>query len=438
VCVDLAERAAQQANGPLKAEGLDRFEREHNNFRAALAWSEDAASDPQLGLRLASALANTFWPIRGYLHEGRSWLTRTLARSSERTALRAGVLDRAGYLALRQNDYLAASTSLDEALGIWRELGDKLGMAATLRNLGTVSHHQNDYQQAEHLLRDSLQLSRETGDRYSVGVSLRYFADLALDRAEYAEAIAAYEESLSVARMLNDAHGVAYALRGMGHMDRAQGEYPRARQRLRESLRLLNALRDRRCIPLCLEGLACTTVGPNWAERATRLLGAAQALQRTTGAPAPPREMADYQRTEADARAVLGDVRFESLLADGAALSLDAIMAYALIEAETIEAAENVAPGSDLTRPATAHPEFPSPAGGERRTGPLLTTREREVMVLIAEGLSNRQIAERLTLSLRTVERHIENIYNRLGISGKAGRAIVTAYAVRHDLIVPS
>ena len=64
-----------------------------------------------------------------------------------------------------------------------------------------------------------------------------------------------------------------------------------------------------------------------------------------------------------------------------------------------------------------------------------LTRRERQVVGLIAEGLTNRQIAERLTLSVRTVERHIANIYDRLGCTGKAGRAIATAYAIRHGLM---
>ena len=66
-----------------------------------------------------------------------------------------------------------------------------------------------------------------------------------------------------------------------------------------------------------------------------------------------------------------------------------------------------------------------------------LSAREREVVAFIATGLSNREIAEQLVLSVRTVERHIENVYNRLGIQGKAGRAIVTAYAMRHGLIEP-
>ena len=85
--------------------------------------------------------------------------------------------------------------------------------------------------------------------------------------------------------------------------------------------------------------------------------------------------------------------------------------------------------------------ELPADADGsdvvsddDQRTSVVLTRREREVIRLIAEGLTNRQIAERLTLSVRTVERHIENVYNRLGCTGKAGRAVATAYAIRHGL----
>jgi DNA-binding NarL/FixJ family response regulator len=79
---------------------------------------------------------------------------------------------------------------------------------------------------------------------------------------------------------------------------------------------------------------------------------------------------------------------------------------------------------------ATGRSEPPAPGLSDVS----LTRREREVVGLIAAGLSNRQIAERLTLSLRTVERHIANIYDRLGCTGKAGRAIATAYAIRHSL----
>ena len=177
-------------------------------------------------------------------------------------------------------------------------------------------------------------------------------------------------------------------------------------------------------------------VGPDWAERAARLFGAAHALHMSTGAPAPPLDMADYRRTEADARASLGDAPFAEAWATGAAMTLDEAIAYVL-------AADEIT-GSDLLEGTVSRP---GPPDGVPRDVPArsdgvphlvavpLTPRERDVVALIARGFSNRQIAEELVLSVRTVERHIENVYNRLGISGKAGRAIITAYALRHDLI---
>ncbi len=56
-----------------------------------------------------------------------------------------------------------------------------------------------------------------------------------------------------------------------------------------------------------------------------------------------------------------------------------------------------------------------------------LSEREQEVLELVADGLSNEEIAERLVLSVRTVERHLSNIYAKLGVSGKAARAAAAA-----------
>jgi DNA-binding CsgD family transcriptional regulator len=312
-------------------------------------------------------------------------------------------------------------------------LDDTNGIAVTLRNFAVVAHHQHDYVRARSMFEESLALHRQLDDRSGIQMSLLYFGDLARDLAAYGEAITAYGEGRALAEQRGDTHGIAYSLRGLGHIARAQGLYARARELLRESLTLLRDLRDRRCIPLCLEGLACLAVGSDWAERAARLFGAAHATQESTGAPAPPADMADYQRTETDARAHLGDERFNDLWAAGAAMSLDEAVAYALAADEPASTVDGLAPDRRAAgAPREAHRLEHSVSGP-----PMVpfSRREREVVALIAEGLSNRQIAERLILSVRTVERHIENVYNRLGISGKAGRAIITAYALRHDLI---
>lgn len=105
-------------------------------------------------------------------------------------------------------------------------------------------------------------------------------------------------------------------------------------------------------------------------------------------------------------------------------MSLDEAVAYALTD--DVEATSTAA-ATDVARPRQ-DPEA-------RESDVPLSPREREVVMLIASGLSNSQIAEQLVLSVRTVERHIENVYNRLGISGRAGRAIVTAYALRHGIL---
>ena len=204
---------------------------------------------------------------------------------------------------------------------------------------------------------------------------------------------------------------VAYGVRGLGHVARAQGHYSPGQPATDRQPAALCRLRDQRCVPLCLEGLACIAVGTDWAERATRLLGAANAFQKKTGAPAPPSGCGPSAgpkptpaRSSTNASAPCGrrvlTCHFKPLLPTRSPIR--------------------------LRRQRLAVREC------------YLSPRERQVVALIAGGLGDREIAGQLVLSVRTVERHIENVYNRLGIRGKAGRAIVTAYGLRHHLIEPA
>jgi non-specific serine/threonine protein kinase len=423
-CADLAGHAAQYWHSRHQRFWIDRFEDEHDNFRAALQWAVQLDDPDEHGVGLASILRRIFWSVRGHQREGRVWLEKLLPHARPGSHARADGLMSLGYLALRQNDYSAASPAFQEALEIFRALDDRPGIAETLQHFGVVWHHLGEYGIARSLLEEGLALIRVLGNPARMRVSLRNLADLHTDAGDYPAAAAAYEDSLASAREHGDDHEAAYALRGLGHLARVQGQYARAEECLRESLTLLKPLRDRRCVPLTLEGMACITVGPGWAERAARLLGAAHAMQARTGAPSPPSALADYQRTVADARQELGPERFNAIWAEGTTMGLDAAVDLAL-----------AAPRPDAVG-ADARRAVPTPADTHAPVVPL-SPREREVVTLIAQGLSNRQISEQLTLSVRTVERHIENVYNRLGITGKAGRAIVTAYALRHRLLEP-
>jgi DNA-binding NarL/FixJ family response regulator len=139
---------------------------------------------------------------------------------------------------------------------------------------------------------------------------------------------------------------------------------------------------------------------------AARLLGAASKLVDELGGFILS-EGADPARTRAAARARLGDAVFEEHWAAGRTLSLDQAIEEALAEDPSA-----------------------SPTAAGRPDG--LTARELEVLRLVASGRSNREIADELVLSVRTVERHITNLYAKIGARGKAD---ATAYAFQHGLL---
>jgi predicted ATPase len=128
----LAVTADRQLRGPAQVLWFDRLEREHDNLRAALRW----ALETRAGAVASGLLGGLwwFWLVRGYLTEGRRWLQAFLTTPSGAvpTAARAAALGYAGYLACWQGDALQAHVWADEALALWRELGDGQGMAYAL------------------------------------------------------------------------------------------------------------------------------------------------------------------------------------------------------------------------------------------------------------------------------------------------------------------
>src|SRR5205823_6582674 len=127
-----------------EGQSLGRLEAEHDNLRAALRWSRTQGKG-EVGLRLGEALVG-FWDLRGYLEEGREHLAGLLALpgAEGRTAARARALQGAGWLASHQGDYAAGRPLLEESLTIFRELGLKQGVAASLGRLGSMARDQGD------------------------------------------------------------------------------------------------------------------------------------------------------------------------------------------------------------------------------------------------------------------------------------------------------
>jgi non-specific serine/threonine protein kinase len=246
----LAEQAEPALNGPQQKAWLGRLEREHDNLRAALRWAigeghegaqeaqEAQAGQAETALRLGAALAK-FWTVRGYQSEGQRWLDFALARAAGAApARRARACYAAGRMARARRDYGAARARYEECLSLWREVGNRRGVALALASLGGVAGDQGLAETARALHEESLALRRASADRRGVAQSLNNLGMLAFARGDYRTAAALQEESLALHRELRDTGGVASALLMLGQTAGRQGDLQQATRLCSESLDL--------------------------------------------------------------------------------------------------------------------------------------------------------------------------------------------------------
>ena len=372
----LAEEAEPKLSDAEQAEWLQRLDSEHENLRAALGWSLEAAQFMS-GLRLCGALQQ-FWWTRGHLAEGREWCVRFLEKvgGEAQTPERAKVLNVAGVLAHYQADYPAARARLEESLAIKRQLGDRKGIAGSLDNLGNVAVYEGDYPAARLLHEESLAIERELGERRGVARSLNNLGNVALYQGDYPAARSLYEESLAIARKLGnrseiaralrnlgnvaynqddhaaarglyveslairrelrDRGGIASSLTGLGAVAHDQGDFPAAIALYQEGLVIQRALGDGRGIAFSLEGLATLVAALGSSLRAARIWGTAERLRVEIGSPLPPIDRPRYDRRVGATRAAMGDdAAFDRAWQEGRILTIEQAIELAL--AQTID-----------------------------------------------------------------------------------------------------
>jgi tetratricopeptide (TPR) repeat protein len=276
-----AERAKLEFHGPQQVQWLQQLEAEQNNLRAALRWSLEAGQTA-VGLRLASALWQ-FWEVRGHLSEGRGWLERALANASQPTLARAQALYGAGILAWYQSDYARATELYEESLALFRELGDKRGIACALEMIGLVASDEEHLTWAITTFEESLTLFRELGDKHGIATSLRYMGDVIRTQGHYKRAHALLGESLALSRELKDKLGIANSRSSMGEVIRAQGDYECAKRHFEDSLAMSRELDDKHGIATSLRRLGDVARIQGDSERAHALLEESLALFRDLG-----------------------------------------------------------------------------------------------------------------------------------------------------------
>jgi predicted ATPase len=391
----LAEAAEPELRGPRQDVWLAQLEQEHDNFRAALAWSRTSGSAADLGVRLAGALG-WFWYVHGHPSEGRRQIDAALEAAGDvSAAARARALGAAGFLARIQGEPAVSWALLEESVDLHRALGDSWGVAFGLNGLGMVARRRGDYERAAVLCEEGLVLFQDVGDRWGVAWSLVHVGEVAAERGDQERAVEVLEQALAVARELGngqisawalanlarlaevrgdndqavaivgeslglfrelgDPRGTALLLGILASVAQARGDHERARAWYAESLHLRREIRDSGGIAECLEGLAAAmvhrqasaggTVGEPpeqevGARDAVRLFGAAEALREAVGAPVPLFCRAAYDRAVAAARAELADAAFAAAWAHGRRLPVDQAIEEALARDEPASSAK--------------------------------------------------------------------------------------------------
>ena len=370
-------------------DGLDALEHEHDNFRAALDWFRRA--DPAMALRLANRLT-AFWSARGHFSEGRRRLGELLdmrdgaVTGSDTERVRA--LNGAAWLATDQGDHTAAEALFERSIACARAMHDAVAEATALFFRGRGRLVVGDFAAGRSDIARALQLQTAAGDDAGAAAAT-WFAGLSHSAQGEVEAAAArFERSAELSERLGLPAVEARALQLLGLCRVELGDLPGARAVLAKGVPAVADIGDRFAVPAGLTALAGLAAKGGRPRAALMLAGAVVEYERVNETYRPAVIRTYLDRWLADARTALGAAA-AGLIDKGRRLTLD----------------EAIALGFD------DRPE------GSRRTGsaPELTRREAEVAMLVARGLTNREVAGQLYLSVRTVEVHVDRILTKLG-----------------------
>lgn len=440
----LVEQAEPQFWSSTNADLIASIEAEHDNLRSSLSWSLD--HEPATALAIASALG-AFWSKRSYWSEGRAWLERALATgAAPGSPLRAAALGRLGALAGDQGDFpvatsylsqsLALAESLEEkqlaaraerGLGIlasnqsdfehartlfssalqrFRELNDLPGIARGLNDLGLIADRQGDQDLAIAYQEEALPIARAVGDDWQVCIILGNVGGAYYDRGEFARGEALTLEALELARRIDDTFGIAVNLYNLGNCVVQLGDVSSAIVRYNEALSLTEQLGERHLASRVLDRLAIAIFLAGNARAAARLIGAADGLREAIGDSLFAEEAANLEQRFQQVRAALGDDSYLAFCEAGRSLPFVQATAEARSLADAALLADETAPARALSG---------------------LSVREVEVLRLLADGQSDKEIADDLFISKRTASAHVAAIMQKLDVESRTG-AVAAAF----------
>lgn len=398
--IGLAEISETESMGVADSEINRRLRRELANLESAITFCLDYPDNARAGMRLVGSLW-FFWNANGHLRAGQFWLTRILQVDGGPSPERAKCLWVLGWFESIQGDNHEARRHLEESIDTAAEVGDRESHALATQFLGTVEHIAGNLERAMELLEKS---SREHNERHaygslpSLGTVQKAFVYALSDEPD--RALELSDAALADALRSGEQFAASWALWTKGIALWFTARYPEADQSLRQALEIKRELHDWLGVSVCLDVLAWVAVRENRMAEAAGLWGQGRRLYGEVGSLplfGSAKHVEIREEHQRLARVAVGSEEFDRLV-DAAAGTPD-----------------RGDSGEDESGAATsdhAHRSLQSSAV-------TVTNREREVSEMVARGLSNREIAAQLVLSVRTIEGHVQNLLNKLGVHSR-------------------
>ncbi|MGK5685127.1 ATP-binding protein [Actinoplanes sp. URMC 104] len=394
----LALRFDAQWCGPDQAAWCERLTLEHPNLRTAIDFSLADPRERQGALELVTAL-RFFWFACGHPREGRHYFERVFALGPEPGPVLTRALGTCAWICVLQGDMEAVAAYVDECRPHAQQQGSVAAAGWLAYISGIAATLSGDASRALASVEQAVRLHADGGDS-GIGLFMALAAQCVTLAflGETDRAVAVNVENLRLCEQRGERWARSYGEYVRSVAELARGEPGAAIVHARAALRIKRQLSDHGGSAMAMDALAAATAAIGDAERAARLIGVAHRLWEAVGLPqmGSPDLSASRVLAEKQARDALGDRRFEAALAEGAGFEFDAGVAYALDE----------------------RPVRPAQPGTAPEWAPL-TRREREVAELVAGGLTNQQIADRLVISRRTANTHLEHILTKLDFSAR-------------------
>lgn len=391
--LDFAQKAARELRGGDQAYWLDRIEEETPNLRLALAWYESNGPDSLMAL---TGYLSRYWYVRGKFTDGLEWLDKAVDAEPEDPAARLPALQNRARLRRHRGDYEGARRDAEECVALARQVGSDLHLMGGLVTLGNLSASLALWKDAGRFFSEALQFQERINDPALIAGGLNNLALIESAQGHHDQAKLRIEQALAVVEQVGDRILRASIRESAGRIERRRGDRAAARRHYLHALEMSTEFEDVLNIADVLDGLSLLALGNRDPNRALTL-AAASATQRSASESEPPHwDQEEVADGTARARSMQGPAAAAAAWRRGTAMSLRDAVAYA-------------------TGAIASH---------RTNSGPALTAREMQVASLIAEGLTNAEIAGRLKFAERTADSHVEHIRNKLGLHSRSQIAV--------------